>query len=95
MRTIAATSAQARSTSSAFFVPEDFAQRRQVARDDRPARRHGPNSLSGDVNSLEIADAGFGSVTTSASWSRAATSAGGISPVNAIREAQFSRARAP
>ena len=47
------------------------------------------NSLSGDVNSLEIADAGFGSVSTCISCSRAATSAGGISPVNVIREPQF------
>ena len=42
------------------------------------------------MNSLEIADAGFGSVSTSASRSRAATSAGGISPVNVTRDAQFS-----
>ena len=54
------------------------------------------NSFSGDVNSLEIADVGFGSASTSASRSRAATSAGGISPVNVMRDAQFElRPRTP
>ena len=65
------------STSSALSsCLQDFAQRRQIrATIGRPAAMYS-NSFSGDVNRVEIADAGFGSASTSRARSSAATSRG-------------------
>ncbi len=46
------------------------------------------NSFNGDVNRVEMVDAGFGSTTTSAACRRRRASRGKSRPVNVMRSAQ-------